>query len=105
MKIFCDSSVFVASALQSHPHHSAAIKIVIGVRDGADTGHTSAHALAETFSVLSRIPTEPKLSAQDVLQILETNIIPFFHLISLPTEEYPALIRDFVARGFSGGAL
>jgi hypothetical protein len=51
------------------------------------------------------MPTSPRLKADDVLQILETNIIPHFTLLALSAEEYPALLRDFVSLGFSGGAL
>jgi predicted nucleic acid-binding protein len=45
MNIFCDTSVLVASALKSHPHHAAAIAVVLSLRDPANRGYTSAHAL------------------------------------------------------------
>jgi hypothetical protein len=51
------------------------------------------------------MPTTPKLSTEHVLQILETNVIPNFMFFGLPAEDYPALVRDFVGRGFSGGAI
>lgn len=105
MNIFCDTSVLVASALRSHPHHAPAAAVLSSLRDPAHRGYTSAHALAECFSVLSRMPTSPKLKPEDVLQILETNIIPHFTFVALPADDYPGLIRDFVSRGFSGGAL
>lgn len=105
MNIFCDTSVLVASSLKSHPNYTAAFSALLSLQDPANKGYTSAHALAETFSVLSRMPTTPKLKPEDVLQIIETNIIPHFLLSVLAPEDYPTLLRDFVSRGFSGGAL
>lgn len=105
MNIFCDTSVLVASSLKTHPHHKAAVAILASVRDRSNRGYISSHALAETFSVLSRMPTTPKLTAEDVLQILENNILPHFTLVAVGAEEYPQMIRDFVQGGFSGGAI
>jgi hypothetical protein len=50
---------------------------------------------AETFSVLSRIPSKPKLQPQDVLDILE-DLIPHFIFVALDPMDYPETIRDLV---------
>ncbi len=68
-------------------------------------GFTSGHCLAEVFSVLSRMPTAPKLTPQDELAILETNIIPHFTLLVLAPADYPHVIRDLVGRGLGGGRI
>ncbi len=105
MRVFCDTSVMVASALRAHPHHPSASATFHRIRRGDDTGFASAHALAETFSVLSRMPTKPKLEPEDVLDILENNIIPLFTFAGLQPELYPHAIRDPVAKGLGGGRI
>jgi predicted nucleic acid-binding protein len=105
MRIFCDTSVLVPSVLKSHVHHPTARAVLDRIRRHEDLGHTSAHALAETFAVLSRMPTKPKLEGQDVLELLENDIIPHFVFVGLPPEDYPQAIRDLVAKGLGGGRI
>jgi hypothetical protein len=93
MRVFCDTSVLVAAALEAHSQHASAKVVLERIVRGEDTGHISAHALAETFSVLSRTPTTPKLQPQDVLAILEKNILPHFALAVPAPEDYPQAIR------------
>ncbi|MBM3840255.1 MAG: type II toxin-antitoxin system VapC family toxin [Verrucomicrobia bacterium] len=78
MNVFCDTSVLVAASLEAHKHHALAKAVLERISRGDDIVYASAHALAETFSVLSRMPTMPKLTPQDVLAILEQNICPHF---------------------------
>lgn len=105
MRVFCDTSVLVAAVLQMHVHHAPARAGLSRIRNGDDTGHATAHALAETFSVLSRMPTKPKLEPEDVLEILETGIIPHFVFATLAPEDCLPAIRDLVARGLGGGRI
>lgn len=83
MKIFCDTSVLVAASLQTHLQHEPAKAALLRIRQGHDEGYACAHALAETFSVLSRMPTKPKLLPEDVLDILKQDIIPYFVFVAL----------------------
>ena len=105
MRVFCDTSVLVAASLVAHPDHLRADAALDRICRGDDTGYASAHTLAETFSVLSRMPTSPKLQPQDVLELLEREIIPHFVFVTLPPEDYPLAIRDLVAQGRGGGRI
>ena len=105
MNVFCDTTVFVAASLQAHPHYSTAKATLERICLGTDAGFTSGHCLAETFSVLSRIPTSPKLTARDVLAILETNIIAHFNLLVLESADYPQVVRDLGGKGLGGGRI
>jgi predicted nucleic acid-binding protein len=105
MRVFCDTSVLVAASLVDHPDYLRAAAALDRIRRGDDTGFASAHALAETFSVLSRMPTSPKLQPQDVLAILEREIIPHFVFVALQPQDYPEAIRDLVALGLGGGRI
>src|SRR5437773_4538393 len=105
MRVFCDSNVLIAASVQAHVHHAPAKAVLEGICRGDDTGYTSAHSLAETFSVLSRMPTVPKLTPQDVLAILEKNVIPHFTLVPLAAADYPDAVRALAAKGLGGGRI
>jgi predicted nucleic acid-binding protein len=105
MNVFCDTTVLVAASLQAHPHYLPAKATLERICQGTDTGFTSGHCLAETFSVLSRMPTSPKLTPKDVLAILETNIIPNFALLVLGPADYPQAVRDLAGKGLGGGRI
>ena len=102
MRVFCDTNVLIAASVQAHVHHAPAKGVLERICRGDDTGYTSAHSLVETFSVLSRMPTVPKLMPQDVLAILEQNIIPRFTLVAA---DYPEAIRALTAKGLGGGRI
>jgi predicted nucleic acid-binding protein len=105
MNVFCDTSVLVAASLETHVHYAAARVVLDRVLNGVDVGCASAHSLAETFSVLSRMPTVPKLTPQDALAILERNIVPHFQLIALSPSDYPMVIRKLAVTGMGGGRI
>ena len=105
MNVFCDTTVLVAASLQAHPHYLPAKATLERICRGADVGFTSGHCLAETFSVLSRMPTIPKLTPQDVLAILETNVFPHFTLLVLAPADYPQVVRDLAGKGYGGGRI
>ena len=105
MRVFCDTSVLVAASLEEHLEHIRADRALDQICRGDDSGFASVHTLAETFSVLSRMPTRPKLSPDEVLKMLERDIIPHFHFIRLDAKEYQGAIRDLVAKGSGGGRI
>ena len=105
MRVFCDTNVLIAASVAAHVHHTPAKAVLERICRGDDSGYTSAHSLAETFSVLSRMPTVPKLMPQDVLAILEQNIIPRFTLVALVAADYPEAIRALTAKGLGGGRI
>jgi predicted nucleic acid-binding protein len=105
MRVFCDTNVLIAASVAAHVHHTPAKAVLERICRGDDSGYTSAHSLAETFSVLSRMPTVPKLMPQDVLAILEKNILPHFTLVALVAADYPETIRALTAKGFGGGRI
>jgi predicted nucleic acid-binding protein len=105
MNVFCDTTVLVAAALEGHVHHFEAKAAIQRIHRGDDAGFTAGHCLAETFSVLCRMPTVPKLTPQEVLSILETNVIPHFTFIVLVPTDYPQAVRELAARGLGGGRI
>ena len=101
MRVFCDSNVLIAASVQAHVHHAPAKAVLEGICRGDDANFASTHSLAETFSVLSRMPTVPKLTPQDVLAILEKNIIPHFTLVPLAAADYTEAVRALAQRDWA----
>jgi predicted nucleic acid-binding protein len=56
MKVAIDTSVLVASVIASHIHYGRAAVWLQALASGHHTGVVTAHALTETYSVLTKIP-------------------------------------------------
>jgi len=91
-----DTSVAVPRLLESHPNHEL-VKQVIGNRKV----HLSGHALAETYSILTRLPNV-SLDAKQVAQVIDKNFLPVF---LLPSKAFASIHQKFADRGIKGGAI
>jgi predicted nucleic acid-binding protein len=103
MKLFCDTSVLVTALLESSEHHSLAKAVLQRVIFKDDTGYCSLHSLAETVSVLARLPAKPKLPPSRVFELLQINVIPHFNFVPLEQRDYMEALRSFSETSFSGG--
>jgi predicted nucleic acid-binding protein len=61
MKLAIDTSVLVAGVLASHVHYDRAAVWLQALASGHHAGFATAHALNETYSVLTRIPCAPRI--------------------------------------------
>jgi predicted nucleic acid-binding protein len=74
-----------------------------GASCGANSrGVLAAHTLAETYSVLTRMPHRPHISPATAWRAIERNL-PHFEVIALSVEEYRQAIQDLAALGIGGG--
>lgn len=62
MKVAFDTSVLVAVLHRAHPHHARAVAWIDAVAEGHATGLITCHALAELWSVLTRLPGAGRIS-------------------------------------------
>jgi predicted nucleic acid-binding protein len=70
-------------------------------KDGAQAV-LAAHTLAETYSVLTRLPSPFRLSEGDALELLRLNWSKA-QIVSLSATEYWAMLRECRDLGVSGG--
>lgn len=61
----------IASCIEEHEHHERALEVLEGVLDGTDQGVTSAHALAEAYAVMTRLPKLLRVAPQTAASLLE----------------------------------
>lgn len=100
---FVDTSCIVAALCTWHTYHAPAaaeIERRLGARERLAT---AAHALAETYAVLTRFPAPHRLSPADALALLEGNFIDRAQVVALDAGGYRALLRRAGTEGISGG--
>jgi predicted nucleic acid-binding protein len=101
--VFLDTNCMVAALCTWHTHHSqAAAEIERRLRSRGRLA-TAAHALAEAYSVMTRLPAPHRLSPADALALLEANFMERTRLVALDASGYRSLLRGAAAEGVAGG--
>ena len=100
MSLLLDTSVVIASIDGDEPHHAACDRLL------AAGGHRLyAHALVETFSILTGSRQGRRLRPALAVELIETSVLPFVDLVHLTGKETMAAIADTERRGVRGGAV
>jgi predicted nucleic acid-binding protein len=98
---FLDTSCIVACVCSWHVHHAQAVAEVEARLAAGEKMMTAAHALAESYAVLTRLPAPHRLSPADALTLIESNF--FAAVVALDVAGYRALLRQAGADGIAGG--
>ncbi|WP_082169153.1 PIN domain-containing protein [Mycolicibacterium chlorophenolicum] len=91
-----DTSVAVPLVMASHRHHA----IVAAWAESRTLG-LCGHALAETYSVLTRLPGDARVAAADAVTLIDGN---FTVSLQLGARASRSAHREFARRGIAGGA-
>jgi predicted nucleic acid-binding protein len=95
-----DTSVIIASLDGDELRHAACDRLL------AAGGHLLyAHALAETFAILTSARHARRLRPGLAAQLIEESVLPFVRLVHLSGKETMAAIADSERRGARGGAV
>jgi predicted nucleic acid-binding protein len=105
MKMFLDTNVIIASCVEDHEHHERALELLERVLGGADHGVTSAHAIAEAYAVMTRLPKPLRVPPQTAASLLEGNYLKAFEVVALTGKEYGQLIIAAGQSGWGGGLM
>ncbi len=97
MTIAVDTSVGVPLLVRSHHDHAA----VVRWWDGQELA-LSGHALAETYSVLTRLPGDARLAAADATRLLDARFSAPLVLSNRRARSLPATLSRL---GIAGGAV
>jgi toxin FitB len=97
MRAVADTSVIVPAALRSNPAHSACRDALIASRASA-----AGHAWIESFSVLTRLPADVRLSGGDACQVLDA-VVPSTRFLS--ADEHVLFVEWVRTRDVVGGAI
>jgi predicted nucleic acid-binding protein len=99
-----DTSVLVAALVEPHPHHARALRWIEAIGAGKAKGECSWHAVAETWSVLTRLPLEPAISPA-LAEVAIERLLAKVPAVTVVAETYRAAIRRCSERGLRSGAL
>ncbi|MCV7065844.1 type II toxin-antitoxin system VapC family toxin [Mycolicibacterium farcinogenes] len=91
-----DTSVAVPLLVSSHQRHAAVARWAHGKTLGL-----SGQALAETYSVLTRLPGDARVDPADAVALIDEN---FPESLPLGARAARAAHREFARRGIAGGA-
>jgi len=105
VKFYFDTSVLVAVAVAHHPHHDAGLAAYRQVMSGRHSGVVSAHGLAETFSVLTRLPLTPMIHPSEAYRYIKETVVVHCEIVSLQGNDYLAMLESAAKAGLRGGIL
>jgi toxin FitB len=97
MTIAVDTSVAVPLLVRSHQHHADVVRWWNGQELAL-----SGHALAETYSVLTRLPGDARLAADDAARLLDAR---FAAPLVLSADAAQKVHRTLSRLGIAGGAV
>jgi toxin FitB len=92
-----DTSVAVPLLVRSHQHHADVVRWW-----GGQDITLSGHALAETYSVLTRLPGDARLSAEDAARLLDARFATPLTLSGPAARQVHATLSRL---GVAGGAV
>ena len=105
MKVFFDTSVLVAAFVPAHPRHERAFDRFRRARSGRNRLLTSAHNLAELYSVLTTLPLSPRLAPAAAARIIRENLEAHAEITSLTVADYRAVVHDLGEASLAGGII
>lgn len=97
MTVAVDTSVAVPLLVRSHQNHADVVRWWAGQELAL-----SGHALADTYSVLTRLPGDARLSAADAAQLLDARFTAPLTLSGPPAQTVHTILSRL---GIAGGAV
>lgn len=104
MKIAFDSSVIIAGTHAMHPHHRRAMVWIDAAVDQRLEGMITWHALAEIWSVLTRLPAPARLSPEQALRIVR-RVQGVFELLPFEPSAYNEALERCTNRDLFSGVV
>ncbi len=101
MNVLFDTSVVVAAVLPQHPSHYPCFIHLQAAKLAQLTGYLSTHSL---YSVLTRMPSQPRISPQDAKRLIENNL-KYLEAVVLDRADYQAAITQMTALNLPGGGI
>ncbi|MCP3981238.1 MAG: type II toxin-antitoxin system VapC family toxin [bacterium] len=97
-----DTSVIVAALLAWHESHGPALDSLIDAFDGVLV--VPAPALAEAYSVMTRLPAPHRLAPADAYELLSGSFEARASVVSLTGKDSWRFLRETAGRGVAGGS-
>ncbi len=105
MRILLDTSVAVAGLLSSHPFHGVSVPWLSAAKSGNFEFIFSGHSLAELYAVLTRLPTQPRISPDTAGMLIRESILSCARIGVLGGDDYVSLVGEMIEGGKAGGTI
>ncbi len=93
----------IAAVCSWHARHRAAVAAIESRFDRGDTLVVAAHALLETYAVLTRLPSPYRLSGTDSWTLIKANFVDLGTVAAPSGQHYIDLVGSLPGRGVVGG--
>ena len=104
MTVLFDTSVLVAAVLRQHPAHPEAAAWLQAVKSEERSGVVAAHSIVELYSVLTRLPLQPRIDPDTARRIIRHDVVGSFGILALAADDHSALIDQLADNSIAGGA-
>ena len=101
MRILPDSNIVIATIFEQHEAHQQCLSWLKRIQRHEIEGFFSAHSLAEIYSTLTK-KTTINLPPDEVMLYLKEDILPFFSVVELNSEEYQSVLTHMAQENLSG---
>jgi predicted nucleic acid-binding protein len=98
-----DTSCMVAAVCAWHVRHGAAAAAIERRLDRGERMAIAAHAIAETYAVLTRLPAPHRLAPSDAWTLVRTNFVDHAALVTLDGPAHVAVLAQLAGAGIGGG--
>jgi predicted nucleic acid-binding protein len=93
----------IATICSWHEHHERAVREIEVRLKRKEQMSVAAHSLAESYSVLTRLPAPHRIAPAEAMTLLESNFIRSVKVVALPSSAYVSLLRAAPQTDVSGG--
>ena len=93
----------VAAVCTWHEHHAAAVAGIERRLDRGERLRVAAHALVETYAVLTRLPAPHRLAPADAWALVKANFVESASVVTLSAPAHVTLLGRLAAKGIGGG--
>ena len=98
-----DTSCMVAAVCTWHERHLAAVTEIERRLARGGRLAVAAHALVETYAVLTRLPVPHRLAPADAWALVKANFVESASVTALSGQAHVTLLRGLATQGIAGG--
>ncbi|HYF51984.1 MAG TPA: PIN domain-containing protein [Planctomycetota bacterium] len=105
MKILTDTNILVAFLNEAHVHHSRTYAYIKNVRSARQKWFVSAHSIAETYAVLTRLTPEPVWATEKVAATITHLLSNECSVVTLSASDYANVLKHASELDVRGGTV
>lgn len=105
MNVLFDAPVLLAAMVEGHDDHRRCRRWLARVHAGELTAFVAAHALAEVYATLTRLPVRPRIMPGTARRMVRENIEDVAQIVALSRRNYSLVLDDMAARDLRGAAV